>query len=128
MDTIRKKVHTTLQQIGIKITVQVNHQIANFLDITLNLNNGKFTPFRKPNNQPQYVNSHSNHPPSIIKQILKSINQRLSSDLQSFVTSNQAYENALEQSNYNIQIKYCLKFSSIHRQALSKDQSPAQNI
>ncbi len=108
-DTIRKKLHTAFQQIGLKITAQVNHQIVNFLDITLNLNNGKFAPFRKPNNQPQYVNSHSNHPPSIIKQIPKSINQRLSylsSDQQSFDRSKPVYESALKQSNYNFPLQY----------------------
>ncbi len=66
-------------------------------------------PFRKPNNQPQYVNSHLNHPPSIIKQIPKSINQRLSylsSDQQSFDRSKPVYESALKQSNYNFPLQY----------------------
>ncbi len=108
-DTIRKKLHNAFQQIGLTITAQVNHQIVNFLDITLNLNNGKFAPFRKPNNQPQYVNSHSNHPPSIIKQIPKSINQRLSylsSDQQSFDRSKPVHESALKQSNYDFPLQY----------------------
>ncbi len=66
-DNTRKILHDVFQQIGLKITVQVNHQLVNFLDITLNLNNGSFAPFRKANNGPQYVNSRSNHPPSIIR-------------------------------------------------------------
>ena len=89
-DNVRKKLHDIFHQIGLKITAQVNHQLVNFLDITLDLTNGKFTPYRKPNNEPLYVNSRSNHPPSIIKQIPKSINQRLStlsSDQQSFEES-----------------------------------------
>ena len=79
------------------------------MDITLDLSNGKFTPFRKPNNQPQYVNSHSNHPPSIIKQIPKSINKRLSSlssDQQSFDECKAVYENALKQSDYIFPLHY----------------------
>ena len=57
-------------------TAQVNNQIVNFLDITLDLENAKFAPYRKPNNQPLYVDSRSNHPPSILKQIPISINKR----------------------------------------------------
>ena len=108
-DNVRKKLHDIFHQIGLKITAQVNHQLVNFLDITLDLTNGKFTPYRKPNNEPLYVNSRSNHPPSIIKQIPKSINQRLltlSSDQQSFEESKPFYENALKQSDYNVSLQY----------------------
>ena len=49
---------------GLKISAQVSHQIVNFFNITLDLNNGKFSPYRKPDNEPQYVNRQSNHPPS----------------------------------------------------------------
>ena len=89
------------EQIGLKMTVEVNHQIVNFLDITLNLNNSKFTPFRKPNNDPLYINSRSNHPPSIIRQVPKSINQRISSlasDQQSFDACKPVYKSALKKS------------------------------
>ena len=108
-DIVRKKLHAIFQQIGLKITAQVNHQKVKFLDITLDISNGKFTPFRKPNNQPQYVNNHSNHPPSIIKQIPKSINKRLSSlssDQQSFDECKAVYENALKQSDYIFPLHY----------------------
>ena len=50
-------------EIGLKITAQINNQVGNFPDITLNLENEKFTPYRKPNNEPLYVDSQSNHPP-----------------------------------------------------------------
>ena len=64
---------------------------------------------RAQNNEPLYVNSRSNHPPSIIKRIPKSINQRLStlsSDQQSFEESKPFYENALKQSDYNVSLQY----------------------
>ena len=108
-DTTRKKLIEIFHHIGLKITAEVNYQIVNFLDITLNLNNGKFKPYRKPNNNPQYVDSRSNYPPSIIKQVPKSINQRissLSSDKQSFDTCKPIYENALKKNNYNMSLNY----------------------
>ena len=108
-DITRKMLHDVFQQIGLKITAQVNHQLVNFLDITLNLNNGNFAPFRKANNNPLYVNSKSNHPPSVIRQIPKSVNQRLSSlssDQQSFDSCKPFYEHALTHSNYNVPLEY----------------------
>ena len=72
-DKARKMLHDIFGQIGLKITAQVDNQVVNFLDITLNLENEKFAPYRTPNNQPLYVDSRSNHPPSILKQIPISI-------------------------------------------------------
>jgi hypothetical protein len=40
------------------------HQV-NFLDTNLNLENGKFRPYRKPNDSLHYINKNSNHPPTI---------------------------------------------------------------
>ena len=107
-DIARRRLFDVFKKIGLKITVEVNHQIVNFLDITLNLN-GKFTAFRKPNNSPLYINSRSNHPPSIIRQVPKSINQRissLSSDQQSFDACKPVYESALKKSNHDAKLEY----------------------
>jgi hypothetical protein len=101
--------HDIFDQIGLKITAQVNNQIVNFLEITLDLENGKFAPYRKPNNQPLYVDSRSNHPPSILKQIPISINKRissLSSDQESFDECKPFHESALKHSNYNVFLEY----------------------
>jgi hypothetical protein len=101
--------HDIFGQIGLKITAQVNNQVVNFLDITLNLENGKFAPYRKPNNQPLYVDSRSNHQSSILKQIPISINKRissLSSDQESFDECKPFYESALKHSNYNVSLEY----------------------
>jgi hypothetical protein len=45
--------------IGFKITAEVNHHVVNFLDLTLDLKNKTFSPFRKPNNDPLYVDNRS---------------------------------------------------------------------
>ena len=54
-------------------------KIVNYRDVTLNLTTGQYYPFRKPDNNPLYINSKSNHPPSIIRQIPASISTRISS-------------------------------------------------
>ena len=57
---------------GLKITIQNNLKIVNYLDVTFNLSNGSYYPYRKPNNLPQYINIKSNHPPNIINQAASS--------------------------------------------------------
>ena len=93
-------------EFDLKVTAQINNHQVNFLDVTFNLNEENYHPYRKPNNDPLYIDSRSNHPPNIIKQLPKSINDRLSalsSDEKSFKAS---YENALSRSNHNIKLEY----------------------
>ena len=53
----------------LKITIETNLKVVNFLDVTFDLNKETYQPFSKPNSQPVYVNTKSNHPPNIIKYI-----------------------------------------------------------
>jgi hypothetical protein len=68
-DKATKTLHTIFHDLGLKITAEVNNHIVNFLYVTLNLQEETFSPYRKPNNDPLYVDSRLNHPPSIIKHI-----------------------------------------------------------
>ena len=56
-DKARKELHRIFDQFGLKITADVCHQSVNFLDVTLNLKENNFTPYRKPNNDPIYIDS-----------------------------------------------------------------------
>ena len=49
------------------------------MDVRFNLNDQTYEPFRKPNNDPVYINKHSNHPPNIINEVPKAISKRLTS-------------------------------------------------
>ena len=78
-------------------------EIVNFLDITLDLTREEFRPYMKPNAEPTYVHADSNHPPGIIKNIPKSINNRiskLSSNKEIFDASKPNYQEALVASGY----------------------------
>jgi len=108
-DRMRKDLCAQFLEFGLKITAEVNHQVVNFLDITFNLREESYRPYRKPNNDPFYINRHSNHPPSITKQLPASINKRISSlsfDKSTFDSVADTYEKALHQSNYNVQLEY----------------------
>ena len=67
------------------------------------LNNGTYRPYKNPNNLLLYINKSSNHPPQIINQLPKIINERLSrnsSNEEVFNSSKYQYEKALRDSGY----------------------------
>ena len=77
-DKTRKELHKAFEQFGLKITAESNLHVVNFLDVTFDLSTGKYKPYRKPNDDPLYINKHSNHPSSILRQLPTSINKRIS--------------------------------------------------
>ncbi len=108
-DRARKDLHEIFHQLDLKITAEINNHNANFLDVTLNLQEEKYSPYMKPNNDPLYVDRRSNHPPSIIQHLPKAINKRistLSSDESCFNSTKHFYQNALSRSNYNVTFQY----------------------
>ena len=57
----------------LSITYEVNKKIVDFFDVRFNLNDQTYEPYRKPNNDPVYINKHYNHPPNIINEVPKAI-------------------------------------------------------
>ena len=76
-DKARKDLIEIFTNFGMNITAVANLKRVNFLDITLDLTDGTYGPYRKPNDDPLYVNRLSNHPPSILPQLPVSINKRI---------------------------------------------------
>ena len=69
----------------------------------------EYKPYRKPNDDPLYINKHSNHPPSILRQLPTTINKRISTlspDKQTFEDAAPAYPNALGHSNFSHKLEY----------------------
>ncbi|KAJ8045980.1 hypothetical protein HOLleu_09119 [Holothuria leucospilota] len=108
-DLVRKDLVKVFQSCGLKITVQTNLRSVNFLDVTLNLDTASYQPYRKPNDEPIYINRLSNHPPTIIKNIPQAIGRRiseLSSSEEAFKNTAPAYNEALKSVGYNQEIEY----------------------
>ena len=77
--------------------------------LTFDLVKEIYQPYKKPNDDPLYINIKSNHPTSILQQLPKSISKRIweiSSNEHIFNQSILYYENALGRSRYNISLKY----------------------
>ena len=104
----RKEITRRLQEHRLTITIQTNLKSVD-LDITLNLTSGLFQPYRKPNDEPLYINSKSNHPP---KQVHAAINRRLSASSsikETFDKAKPLYDKALRSSGFNANLHYCEK-------------------
>ena len=109
LDRTRKNIIALFKKEGLNITIAANLLETNFLDVTFNLVTEKYFPYRKPNNDPLNINAKSNHPPTIIKDLPKMINKRLS-DLScnedEFKRAKPLYENALKEGGYKAEMKY----------------------
>ena len=97
------------EKFGLSITLDTDLTVVDFLDVTFDLHNEKFHPFRKPNDQPLYIHKHSNHPPHVTQQLPNSINKRLSEiscDKESFDAFKADYEQALANSSLQSKLTY----------------------
>ena len=108
-DKIRKNVYEIFKKHDLKLEIQCNLKIINFLDITLDLNNGTYKPYRKPNDEAIYVHAKSNHPKNITKQLPISIETRLSqlsSNNEIFDEAAKYYQDVLNKCGYEHKLKY----------------------
>ena len=84
-------------------------ETTNYLDITLNLNDSSYRPCRKPNKETNYICINSDLPPSIITEIPRSIEKRLSilsSSENIFQESAIYYEQCLKNSGYKAKLQH----------------------
>ena len=104
MDRIRKDVIKTFKDVGFKIDIKTNLKVVDFLDATFILSNGTYKPYKKPNDIVLYINTSSNHPPQVSKQLPSSITDRLpknSSNKEMFDKIKPEYEKASKDSGYD---------------------------
>ena len=109
IDKIRKRLHQLFKQEGLKIEVECNKDVVNFLDVTLDINSNCFQPYKKPNNSIQYIHNQSNHPQCIKNNIPIMVNRRLvqlSSSEEVFDSAKKDYEEALSRSGYKPELTY----------------------
>ena len=126
-ERLKKKIIQFFSANGLKITITFNMNRVNFLDATLDMPSGKYWPYRKPNDNPLYINKHSNHPPTITKQLPSMVEQRISSiscDESEFNKVKNVYQKALTDSGFDEDIKFkaatprrrqAKQYGSIHR-------------
>ena len=105
----KKFIQKTFKDKGLDIVIQCNMKIVNYLDVTLNLNTGTTKPYRKPDDETNYINVNSDHPPTIIRQLPLSVEKRLSKLSSSEEIFNEAkgyYQEALQRSGHTHRLQY----------------------
>ena len=92
--SIQKWLKGPFKLLGFKIEISSDIEIANFLDVTLNLSDNTYKPFLKTDQYPSYINVKSNHANAIIKQVPKAVIMRIrrsSSCMKIFQDSSKIY-------------------------------------
>ena len=109
LERIKKSLQKTFKDFVLEIVAECNLRIVNYLDVTLNLNDGSFRPCDKPDDIIQYINKEFNHPPNLIKHLPASIEKRLSNnsfDEKIFQESAIYYEDTLNKAGYIDKVAY----------------------
>ena len=103
-EKLKQKLVKVFEDEGLRITVIANVHSVNFLDVNLDLSNGEFKPYMKPNDTPLYVHSQSNHPKKVLENIPLAVNNRLnriSSNKSVFDAASPPYQEALRNSGFS---------------------------
>ena len=107
-ERIKKNFQSLFKKYVLEIIIECNKKVVDYLDVTFNLKDGTYKPYHKPDNKIPYINVQSNHPPNIIKQLPKTIEQRLSNNPSNETIFNEAdplYEKALSEAAHNVKLK-----------------------
>ena len=105
----RKDITREFKKQSLNISRSTNLKICNFLDVTINLTDGTHYPYRKPNNETLYIDTNSNHPPTIIKHLPAAIGRQISDISSSKELFNEAkphYESVLKKSGHDEELIY----------------------
>ena len=98
-DKTCKEFHKLFKEKKLFLDIECNLKYVNYLDIALDT--GTYKPYRKPNDEILYIHTKSNHSANILKQLLISIETRLSnlsSNSEIFHEASKHYQNMLNQS------------------------------
>ena len=128
LETIKKSLQKTFKDFVLEIVAECNLRIVNYLDVTLNLNDGSFRPCDKPDDIIQYINKEFNHPPNLIKHLPASIEKRLSNnsfDEKIFQESAIYYEDTLNKARHLDKVVYHAPSTSNHK---NKNKSRQRNV
>ena len=114
---MQKIIQKVFKDKGLQVIIKFNLKIVDYLDITLNLNDGAYRPFHKPIEETTYIHVESDHPPQIIKKIPGSIEKRLSrlcSTKEIFENLKDYYEQRLRQCGYKEKLNYTKENNEIN--------------
>ena len=108
-DRVRNKIISIFKNIDFETNIVTNLTEVDFLDVTFNLENNTYHPYKKPNDKSICIDVSSNHLPQIKKQLTKIISNRLSqnsSNADIFNDSKLEDEEALKKCGHKTKLTY----------------------
>ena len=127
----RKDITREFKRQGLIISISANLKICNFLDVTLILTDGSYYPYRKPNNRTLYIDTNSNHPPTIIKHLPAAIGRRISdisSNKELFNKAKPHYESVLKRSGHDEKLTYTERKKAAAHTAQNSRKNRQRNV
>ena len=88
---LRKNVVKIFKNCGLSITSKTNLKIVDYLNVTFDLQNNSYKPYRKPDNLPVNIHKNLNHPQTILNELPKIIAKRISDLSSSKIYSTMLY-------------------------------------
>ena len=64
-EKIKEHLQYLFQEKSLQIIIECNLKVANYLDVTFDLNDGSYRPYRKPNHETHYIHIQPDPPPSM---------------------------------------------------------------
>ena len=108
-DRMRNDIKRIFKENELGITITVNLQNVDFLDINMNLVNGIYKPYRKPGDTPRYVSAFSNQAPDTLRGIPGGVERRLNENSAKEEVFNHAkviYQNELNRCGYIYELEF----------------------
>ena len=108
-ERVKKLLTKIFKDNGLKITIKMKMHEVNFLDVTFNILEGTYKPYKKPEDKTMYINKESNHPEYIKKELPNMIQARLSaisSNEKVFKEAVGNYQQALINSGYKEKLEF----------------------
>ena len=122
-DTLRKKMIQVFKGNGFGIDIVTNLVEVNLFNVILNLRNGLYRPYKKPNGELKYINVFSNHLPHLLKQLTTTIKNKLSRNSFTELIVNESkyqYEDALRKSGFKDEFTYKDSPAPINRKLIKR--------
>lgn len=78
INNYKKNIHKFIDSFGLKIVIDKEHSVLNYLDVTSNLFEGTYKPSHKLNENLKYISISNNHRASNKRDLIYNVSKRIS--------------------------------------------------
>ena len=103
VENLKKQLHKDIGDLGLRVTFDKVQMGVEYLDIRMDLVTNTYSPYMKPSDNPLYVDTRSNHPPSVFKAVPRGVARRIATNSSSeeiFKAAQTPYLTSLRTAHY----------------------------